>query len=313
MVNKNLEGFRTPLLLVGYNRPEQTAAVLGVLEALRPRVLYAVVDGPKDSTEDQAKVAAVRDVILNKVTWECDLHLKFRETNLGCGKGMAGALEWFFSENPSGIVLEDDLVPDLTFFSFCEELLERFRDDSRVWGIGGDNSFGAETQDGASYGFTRYPLIWGWASWADRWELYDGQLTSWREDDVSWLHARERKYFSRILGRLVRDGHPDTWDYQLTATVFMENGLWVYPAQNLVTNIGFSDSATHTKNSSEPRANVASKALQNLQHPSFVSANVDLDKSIFKRVHRRPLFVRIFRRLRTIAGGKRGRRRAALR
>ena len=295
------EGFATPVLLVAYNRPDETDKVIEALREVRPRVLYVVVDGPQPTGVDRARVAAVREIVLEKISWKCDLHLEFRDVNLGCRAGMTAALNWFFSENAEGIVVEDDLVPDPTFFVFCAELLARFRGDSRVWGIGGDNSFRVEPEGEGSYGFTRYPLIWGWASWSDRWAHYDAHLETWSRDSVSWLHSGEKRYFSKVLNQILHHGRPDSWAVPLSSTVLMWGGLWVFPRKNLVRNIGFSEDATHTKNASSRRANVLVNPITTIRHPPAISAERRVDRKIFRRVYEASLVERLFAKSRLIA------------
>jgi hypothetical protein len=295
------EGFSTPVLLVAYNRPDETDKVIGALRELKPRVLYIVVDGPRPTAVDRARVAAVREIVREKISWKCDLHLELRDVNLGCRAGMTAALNWFFSENAEGIVLEDDLVPDPTFFVFCGELLTRFRGDARIWGIGGDNSFRVEPEGDGSYGFTRYALIWGWASWSDRWAHYDARLESWSRDSVSWLHGGEKRYFSKVLNQILREGRPDSWAFPLSSTVLMGGGLWVFPKKNLVRNIGFSEDATHTKNPSSNRANVLVSPITTMRHPLSISADPRIDKKIFKKVYEASLAKRAFVKARLLA------------
>ena len=295
------EGFATPVLLVAYNRPDETDKVIAALSEVRPRVLYVVVDGPQPTAVDRARVVAVREIVLEKISWNCDLHLDFRDVNLGCRAGMTAALNWFFSENAEGIVVEDDLVPDPTFFVFCAELLARFRSDSRIWGIGGDNSFRVEPEGEGSYGFTRYALIWGWASWSDRWARYDAQLESWSRDSVSWLHSGEKRYFSKVLNQILHQGRPDSWAFPLSSTVLIGGGLWVFPRKNLVRNIGFSEDATHTKNPSSHRANVLVNPVTTMRHPLEISADARIDRRIFRKVYEASLAGRFFVKARLLA------------
>jgi hypothetical protein len=295
------QGFSTPILLVAYNRPEKVRELLGVLRVLRPRALWIAIDGPKEDPKDQEKVAAVRTIIREEVSWECDLHLELRVSNLGCRRGMAAALDWFFSKNPAGIVLEDDLVPEMSFFAFCAELLERFKGDSRVWGIGGDNASGVAPKGKDSYGFTRYSRVWGWASWADRWARYDRDLHEWAPGKVSWLHGREKRYFSRVLDQIANRGQPDSWAFPLTATILMAGGVWVFPRKNSVKNTGFSESATHTKDPGSLLANVPTQALGSLSHPPLTHSSPQIDRAIFSKVFQPPLATQVVRKLQRIA------------
>lgn len=275
-----------PVLLVVYNRPDEARKVLQALAAARPSKLFVVSDGPKDNSVDREKVAAVRRLIDEEVDWPCEKFVRFRQENLGCRSSMANALDWFFSEVEEGIVLEDDTVPHLDFFEFCAVLLDTYREDLSVWGIGGDNSYSVKPSGSSVYGFTRYPLIWGWASWRSRWQKYDGDLSSWAGGSrVEWLHQEEEKHFKGVIESMFERGVPDSWAYPLSATVLSAAGVWIFPRNNLVENIGFGINATHTKNIASPRASVRTRSQKPPTTRISPTPNQEIDMEIFRRVY----------------------------
>jgi hypothetical protein len=164
---------RTPVVLIGFNRPEVTARNLAAIRTVSPVHLLLVADGPRAARpEDQPKVAAVREA-MRTVDWPCRVEERFSEENLGCEGNVETGLDWVFSTVERAIVLEDDCIADPTFFRYAEELLDRYAEDSRVWHIAGNRHgvpshlFGAD-----SYRFSTWASVWAWATWADRWQQH---------------------------------------------------------------------------------------------------------------------------------------------
>jgi len=267
----------TPVLLLTFNRPDITAKVMAAVAAAKPARLFVASDGPRpDHLEDKKLVAETRKVVEDAISWECEVHTLFHEENQGLKAGIVGAIDWFFDQVDEGIVLEDDCVPHPDFFSYCEELLERYRDDERVWAIQGDNSAKARISGAASYAFTPYALIWGWATWKRAWEHYDRDLELWqsirgtRAVKKVWPDPVERRIRSVALDELLED--PDsTWDYQWAFTVSYHRGLATVPRKNLVSNVGWGrPDATHTTGSGT-RQDAPTESILPLTHPSRVA------------------------------------------
>jgi hypothetical protein len=272
-----------PVLFLVFNRPDLVPEVMKVLQVVQPRRLYIAGDGPRAGhPTDTEKCAETRAVIERMVTWPCSVKTNYRAENLGCRRGVQSGISWFFSEVEEGIILEDDTVPSLSFFPFCAELLERYRNDTRIGMISGDNfQFGfARTE--ASYYFSRYTHIWGWASWRRAWQLYDTNLESWTTlKKQRWLtDILVDDGCSRHWEQIFDQSHAkgiDTWDFQWTYTCWMQNMLTILPNTNLVTNIGFGPTATHTHNATAV-ANLARHEIKfPLRHPDCVVADLLLD------------------------------------
>jgi hypothetical protein len=302
----------TPVLLLTYNRPDKTQRVLQAIRAAQPRNLFVASDGARsDRPDDPSLIEQTRRLIDEGIDWQCEVKRRYLTTNQGCRMGVFAAISWFFEQVEGGIILEDDCVPHPEFFAYCSELLDRYRHESQVMSIAGDNSADLRPTDSTcSYGFARQPLIWGWATWRRAWQMYDIELDGWRQirSNASrkaelWPNRAERKWRESIFDRLLIDGTPDTWDYQWSLTLAIHEGLSITPAVNLVSNIGFGEGATHTTESGSTRACVPANAILPLRHPAQVFRDTGLEQQIFDRIHggaalRRPLRQRVRKMLR---------------
>jgi hypothetical protein len=267
---------KTPVLFLVFNRPNTTAKVFEQIRLAKPSKLYIAADGPRVSVpSDIEKCRQVRDIASN-VDWPCEVKTLFREQNLGCKKAVSSAITWFFENEEEGIILEDDTLPHPTFFRFCDELLDKYRDDRRVMMISGDNFQFGQKRTSYSYYFSRYNHIWGWASWRRAWKYYDVDMKLWPEvRDSSWLndvfeYPRDAKYWEDVLQRVYL-ASVDTWDAQWTFACWLHSGLTILPNASLVSNIGFNVEATHTKYKDNPISNIPVEAMKfPIAHPDII-------------------------------------------
>jgi hypothetical protein len=242
---------REAVLLLAFNRPDTTARVFEQIRSARPPRLYVAVDGPRRSRAAEAALCAEVRRIASAVDWPCELRTRFREENLGCKRRVSDAIDWFFSNEERGIVLEDDCLPSASFFTYCETLLERFRDDARVFAIQG-TFFGASPMPESSYLFSKMFHMWGWASWADRWEAVriepldvPGIRRALAEDLWQGRSSWIRDYWLDTVAHQAT-GEVDSWGYPVMFHCFRERLFNVTPTTNLVLNIGTGESATRT-------------------------------------------------------------------
>jgi hypothetical protein len=242
---------KTPVAFIIFNRPETTRRVFAEIARARPQKLLVIADGPRpDHPEDIEKCAAVRSII-DGVDWDCEVLKNYSDTNLGCKHRVSSGMDWVFDTVEEAIILEDDCLPHPTFFRFCEELLNKYRDDKRIAMISGDNfQFGRKRTD-YSYYFSRYPHIWGWASWRRSWENYDVDMKKWPEiRDGGWLEDllgnKKSVWYWKYIFKNVYEGKIDTWDYQWTFACWIQNAMTIIPSVNLVSNIGFGKESSHT-------------------------------------------------------------------
>jgi hypothetical protein len=276
---------QTAVLFLVFNRPETTAQVFEAIRKAKPSRLYVAADGPRACREGEAeKVEKVRK-IATAVDWPCDVKTLFRQENLGCKYAVSGGITWFFEHEEQGIILEDDCLPHPDFFPFCETLLVRYATDDRVWVITGDN-FQNVRRGEASYYFSRYNHVWGWASWSRAWRKADMDIRFWPEWKKSpawrefWPDSVARRYWKKIFDRMYQ-AEIDTWDYPWTASVWYHGGLTATPNANLVSNIGFGPDSTHTAYADNPLAQMATRPVGELRHPTAIMPDAAADRYVF--------------------------------
>ncbi len=232
----------TPILFLVFNRLEQAMLVFEQIRLQQPDQLFIAADGPRaDQPEEAATCELVRMAVLNCIDWPCKVETLFRTDNLGCGKAVSSAIDWFFSHVEEGIILEDDCLPDATFFPFCTALLKQYRLSENIMHINGSNyQLGALRGDG-SYYFSRYAHVWGWATWRRAWQHYDFSLNRYRDFSRHGLNI-----FLQSELQSIYDAQTDTWDIQWFMTVWFNKGWAITPNVSLVKNIGYGEQATHT-------------------------------------------------------------------
>jgi hypothetical protein len=242
---------KTPVLFIIFNRPDVTQKVFDTIRQAQPRQLFIAADGPRIGVEgDQDKCKSVREII-KQIDWDCEIKTLFRDNNLGCKKAVSGAITWFFENVEEGIILEDDCLPSQSFFKYCEDLLEKYRDDKRIMLISGFNIQNIWNPSRYDYFFSNLGGIWGWATWKRAWLLYDINMNK-----LSYF--ANNRYFEYLLGGDVGEKRKkqmfnvvknkmDTWDYQWGFSRHLNSGMACVPSKNLIQNIGFGDNATHTK------------------------------------------------------------------
>ncbi|NBO65273.1 MAG: hypothetical protein EBU88_10600 [Acidobacteria bacterium] len=284
------DSFPVPILFNVFNRPDQTKRVFGVIRKVRPKYLFLKADGPRESIQgDRERCRQVRDII-SRVDWDCEVQTLFFDQNLGCRDAMSRGIDWFFSKVDEGIILEDDCLPDFSFFNFCQQLLERYRHDERVMMISGDSFLFGRKKFEASYHFSKYALIWGWATWSRAWSHYDVEMATFPQFRDERLisniidHPKEQDLWMYHLQK-VFDNEINTWDYQWTYALFNRRGLSVTPNVNLITNIGFNRDATHTLNKRDRLANLKRGRIEQIVHPVEVSLDEDADRLTIDNIY----------------------------
>ena len=275
----------TPVALLIFNRPDLTARVLDAMRIARPGMLFVFADGPRDS-RDVDRCTQARAVI-DTVDWECRVFKHYSDRNLGCRNGVARGISWVFSHVEEAIILEDDCLPGASFFFWCQDLLARYRDDTRIMEIGGCNFQFGRVRTDYSYYFSKYPHTWGWATWRRAWRHFDVEISLWpalKEKRIIELlcdNSAEADYWTRIFDDLY-EGRLDTWDYQWLLALWSQSGLSAVPEKNLVQNIGFRDDATHTKTPGHFLAEQGADDLWSIRHPPLVFRHREADQFMFE-------------------------------
>lgn len=297
-----------PVLLIIFNRASTTEIVLEEIRKAKPKKLFIAADGPrKEKPGDAEKCQAARAVV-SKIDWDCEVKTLFRDENLGCGRGPAGAISWFFEHVEEGIILEDDVKPAPEFFRFCAELLEKYRDDDRVMTISGASMPNKFTKDSPySYYFSDWDNIWGWATWKRAWKYFDYEIKDYPEVTKrgyllsNYSSIFERYHFEDMLDRShYQNGKVTWWDPQWTFARKINSGLVLVPTKNMITNLGFGADATNTFDGGS-YSEVKMETMEfPLQHPPFVMRDRNADDEVFRK-YSTTAFGRLKRRIKHIS------------
>lgn len=242
---------RFPVVLLAFNRPDFTAQVLDRIRLWAPRELFFIVDGPRPTHPADKELVSSVHQLRKTIDWECTVETDFATENLGLKKRISSGLTAVFQQHEAAIVLEDDCVPDLSFFAYCDELLDRYFDDVRVGLIGGTSRLRGRRASDHSYDFSDDIRIWGWATWRRTW----GGFIESGDLDGSWSPAEHDAFLARFPSgprrnamrkMLARAHHLDSWALPFAVHCSSRNYLSTVPEVNLVENVGFGSRSTHT-------------------------------------------------------------------
>lgn len=276
---------KTPVVFIIFNRPDTTARVFEEIRRARPPKLLIIADGPRLNRPNEPENVAATRAIVGQVDWQCEVQKNYSDINLGCKRRVSSGLDWVFQTVEEAIILEDDCLPHPTFFRFCEELLEMYRDDERVMHINGDNFKFSRKCNGFSYYFSRYAHVWGWASWRRAWQHYDVRMRQWVSVEDHEVFLRDfanpaEKRFWKAKWNEVCMGKVDTWDFQWMFACMIRKSLSIVPNVNLVSNIGFGSASTHTSSTSV-LANIPAVAMGfPLVSPKLFAQDIDADENV---------------------------------
>jgi hypothetical protein len=273
---------KTPVILIIFNRSDLTQRVFDMIKLVKPKKLLVIADGPRNESE-KAICDRTRSII-DQVDWDCEVIKNYSEFNEGCIKKISTGLNWAFNIVDRAIVLEADCLPDISFFKFCDVLLEKYKDDERVMHIGG-NFFQKNNKKfkcSSSYYFSSIPHIWGWATWSRAWKLYDVNMTKWPEirdrKGIKMKDPAVYEYWETVWNQYY-DKKIDSWDGQWTFSCILNEGISITPCTNLVSNIGFGPDAIHTKDVNSIFSNMEVRSIDfPLIHPADMTINSQADK-----------------------------------
>ena len=274
----------TPVVFIIFKRPDLTQIVFNAIREAQPKKLFVIADGPR-SPEEKFKCEQAREII-KQVDWDCQVQTNYSDINLGCRERVSSGITWVFEQVEEAIILEDDCLPHSSFFRYCQELLDYYREDKRIWCISGDNFQEGQWRGDGSYYLSNYNHCWGWATWRRAWKNYDHDLANWQAfRNGNYLKSildgeLEVKYWHNIFEKLYTMGEPNSWAYPWTFTCWQNSGLTVLPNVNLVSNIGFRSDGTHLTSESK-FAHLPVKDIQEIHHPSFVVRDKVADQYTF--------------------------------
>ncbi len=277
---------KTPVIFLIFNRPDVTQQVFQAIRQAQPSQLLVIADGPRNHKPGEAEKCQKTRSIIEQVDWNCQVLTNYAEVNLGCQKRVSSGLDWAFNLVEEAIILEDDCLPHPDFFPFCTELLERYRQDTRILTISGTNYQLGQRRTSDSYYFSRYNHCWGWATWRRAWQYFDFEMKLWPQlVQQNWL---ETFLIDADLGQdaintwhhifaSTYTGKINSWAYRWTFSCWVQSGLNIIPDVNLISNIGFEIDPTHTNQPNQ----FASMAVESinfpLRHPSAIIRNLAAD------------------------------------
>jgi hypothetical protein len=283
--------FNTPILFIIYKNPKVTKLVFEKIREIKPSVLYISSDGPKENSfaEEVREINETRKIIEN-IDWDCKVYKKYEKINLGCKLGVSSAISWLFETEENGIILEYDCIPDLSFFRFCEILLEKYKDNEKIFSISGNNfDFGNINElnnDKNSYHFSHILKLWGWATWKRAWKFFDIELKDFnhfkKQNTIKdlILNKDHQNYWLDKINEVHVGINNSTWGFIWLYTLLNNKAYCITPNINLVSNIGFGDEATHAKDSTSIFSNMKTGSIQTINHPTIIEPNFESD-SIF--------------------------------
>lgn len=289
-----------PVLLVIFNRPELISKQIEILKKANVKKIYISSDGPRNSISGECKiVASLRQKVIDLIDWDCKVFTLFNKENLGCKYAVNNAIKWFFSIEDKGIVLEDDIIPSLNFFNFCNDCLSFFEDKKEIFSITGRNEL-SEWGESDIF-FTNRFNCWGWASWADRIFDVDVEYGYERNNDYSQLYNKrpweERCYVDSVLGLLQTD-QVNSWAYSYDLFCKSKNYIHVYPRKNMISNIGFSHSGTHSSSWLEDNVFFHESFLPSVDRQINVIDDIAFSKKKLRSEYRNVFYLFVFKYIR---------------
>ena len=272
----------SPILFIIFKRPDTTRTVFNRIREARPPRLYIAADGPRPDKKGEREMCEATRQVVETIDWPCEVHHLYRDENMGCGKGVSSAISWFFEHEEQGIIIEDDIVPHLDFFTYCDEMLERYKDDERIQMISGCNYFYDGYQSAYSYYMSTFACIWGWATWRRVWNTYQFDVNAYPEEDIKRkimlkFPKGANTFFLQIYDQMKRHA-VDTWDFQFVLNQTYYNRYSISPFTNMIENIGMGDiNATHTTAEDVVVSNHKSSSPYPIKHPEHVMPDSKAD------------------------------------
>jgi len=285
--------FTSPILFIIFKRPDTTKRVFEQIKKIQPKQLFIAADASRTNKEGEELLCGqTKSLILDNIDWECDVKTLFQTDNLGCGLGPVTAINWFFDHVDQGIILEDDCLPDLSFFKYCDLLLNRYKDNSKVMSISGDNFQKGIKRGKGSYYFSNIFHGWGWATWKRAWQLNDYTMADWPSFSKKKLLEKCNNdivcfnYWNTIFESVYsKTINADPWDYQFMFSIWLNNGVNIHPNINLISNIGFGEDATHTSNSQDRLSKLPTSIYDVDRAPNNIKVNKTADVFTFYNVY----------------------------
>lgn len=287
LIEKHRAKIDIAVLLIFFARPEPFAKVFEQIKIARPSKLYLYQDGARENRPDDVINIEECRKIAEDIDWECEVHYKYQETNFGCDPSEFISQKWMFETEEYGIILEDDDVPSQSFFPFCKEMLDRYKDDDRIGVICGMNNLGISTDTPYSYLFARTGSIWGWATWKRNFDLLEEHYDFLNNQHTLSLleNLMGKRDFRNFLNLSIkhRDSGIAHYETILGSFVLLNYKLNIIPSKNLISNIGIGSNGTHATDSIDKLPKGIRQVLFMktyelefpLRHPTYVLENLN--------------------------------------
>jgi len=293
----------TPVAMIIFNQPEATRSVFARIATARPARLLIIADGARTNRPGEAERCEEAKKIVTQVDWPCQVETNFLLENVGPRRRIISGISWVFSLVEEAIFLEHDCLPDLSFFTYCSELLERYRNQPQIGYLTGFNPLEKSFPFPYSYYYSRVANLWGWATWRRTWLQYDEHLSTWpavkKGGLLSLLFPDKRvvAYWTDIFDRMYEGTGPSTWDYQFVYSCWTRNLLNIVPRRNLIQYIGFGPQAENTVRP-EPGLDLEAGSLSfPLEHPPAITPWPAQEMGLQKRFYAQSILRKIRRRL----------------
>lgn len=295
-----------PVLLVIFNRADTATQVIDAVRRAKPERIYIAADGPRaDRPDEKQACAETRDAVLSRIDWPSELFTLFREENMGCALAVSSAISWFFEQEEMGIILEDDCVPDESFFHYCQQLLEHYQHDQRVLHISGFNDQNQRPRGAGTYYFSNFCSVWGWATWRRAWQHFRLSMPDLLDSFDTIVNARFYGNYpagKRWLRSVEQHSiiNRSSWAYSWAYTIHQQNGLCLTSNYPLIKNIGFEDPrSTHTKGASAYQQ-IELQSVSSVKHPKSLLPDYEADRLTMRNRFYPPLLTRIRYKSRTL-------------
>jgi len=279
----------TPILFVIFNRPDRVSQVFAEIKKAKPKRLFIAADGPRVNKPGEKELCEQARRVVADIDWDCEVVKDFSDINLGCSERVYSGINQILTQYDRAIILEDDCLPNQSFFVFCEQMLEKYKDDQRIMMVSGMNWAGQWKVNEHDYHFSIFGGVWGWATWRRSWKQLDSEMKLWKESAIRKKIRRKfgdyKQYWARRY--LFNIGFREKkWEYQWAFARIANDGLAVFPSKNLITNIGFGADATHTKTLMPLIENLVRQELNfPLRDNDDIRADDQYDKIMFEIVH----------------------------
>lgn len=288
---------KTPVLIIIFNRPDTTRRLIDALRSIKPSKIFIAADGPRTNKHGEDGLCKKTRTEALSIDWPCKIETLFRGENLGCKLAVSSAITWFFENVDEGIILEDDCIPNRSFFTFCELMLNKYRNNSDIMHINGTNFQFGVIRGNSSYYFSRCAQVWGWATWRRAWNKYDITMND-LDDFISnkqtdnLFHNKEISKYWNSLFKHIKKHNINTWDAQWVYSIMKNGGLTICPNINLIENIGFDSKSTHTK---EIDTNTKQKTeeFKEIINPQTISPDIEADIYLYKIMYKKTIYAKI--------------------